>query len=322
MKSPGWPALKVLFNFLRVFMPAEFIVVAVAFFDTKWSQDTCQKFYLFEPICTAILLACTSAIHVIRVHAIYDRSKQVLALMTTLFAIQIVTTGVASGFFRSVPLKEGQGCIAGPKHTWVGVYWVAVTLFYTVSFALAVNRSLKSLSAKPLSPWKLMLRDGLNLYGAIFLVNLTNMIFFFVIRPTGVDDPVRTIVTSMAAVLTTSMSLRIVLSVRGNLAHGGSFALSNSTNTGSSRTTNVITTRTGGGVPTHISTHGGGHTFTLDEMRSKPEGEWNGDNKSSVNDTESKARELEADAARADVGVKITINREIDYDESPYPHAK
>jgi hypothetical protein len=244
--------------------------------------------------------------------------------MSTLFALQVVVTGVASGFYRSVPLLEGQGCIAGPKHTWVGVYWVAVTLFYTASFALAVNRSLQSLSTKHLSPWKLMLRDGLNLYGAIFLVNLTNMIFFFVIRPTGVDDPVRTIVTSMAAVLTTSMSLRIVLSVRGNLAHGGSFALSNTTNTGSSRTTHVITTRTGGGVPTHLSTHGGNHTFTLDDMRSKPEGEWTGDNKSSVNDSENKPRELDPDTGRVqgNMGVKITINREVDYDESPYPHAK
>lgn len=96
LKTPGWPALKVLFHFLRIFMPVEFVVVgenvvwslsssavvtllvaAVAFFDTKWPQSvskhigllilysrphfqTCQKFYLFEPICTAILLAATS----------------------------------------------------------------------------------------------------------------------------------------------------------------------------------------------------------------------------------------------------------------------
>ena len=60
LKTPGWPALKVLFHFLRVFMPAELVVVgkivfgllglaaavlnplffvAVAFFDTKWSQS-------------------------------------------------------------------------------------------------------------------------------------------------------------------------------------------------------------------------------------------------------------------------------------------
>ena len=86
-----------------------------------------------------------------------------------------------------------------------------------------MNRSFKSLAAKPLSYWKLMLRDGLNLYAAIWLVNMVNMIFWFVITPTGDIDPVRTIVTSMAAVLTTTMTLRIILSVRGSLKDGGSY---------------------------------------------------------------------------------------------------
>jgi small neutral amino acid transporter SnatA (MarC family) len=27
LRAPGWPALKVIFNFLRVFMPVEFVVV-------------------------------------------------------------------------------------------------------------------------------------------------------------------------------------------------------------------------------------------------------------------------------------------------------
>ena len=30
---------------------------------------------------------------------------------------------------------------------------------------MALNRSIQSLSVKSLTPWKLMLRDGLNLYG-------------------------------------------------------------------------------------------------------------------------------------------------------------
>jgi hypothetical protein len=85
-----------------------------------------------------------------------------------------------------VPLKEGQGCIAGPKGNWVGIYWLSATLVYTASvsplmllivptcllntiqFALAVIRSYNSLQSKPLTPWKLMLRDGLNLYGVSF----------------------------------------------------------------------------------------------------------------------------------------------------------
>lgn len=57
-----------------------------------------------------------------------------------------------------------------------------------------------------------MLRDGLNLYmvncliilfaqmltsapKAVWLVNMVNMLFWFIIKPTGPEDPIRTIVT-------------------------------------------------------------------------------------------------------------------------------
>ncbi|KAJ7780611.1 hypothetical protein DFH07DRAFT_436394 [Mycena maculata] len=322
IRSGGWPILKVLFHFMRVFMPLEFAVVAVAFFDTKWSLDTCQKFYLFEPICTAILLAAASgmhtarspcsnntsvAVHVIRIHAIYDRKPAVLVGMGGLFAVQVVVTAVCCAFYRSVPLLSGQGCIAGPKANWVGIYWVAPTLLYTVSATLALMRSISSLQAKPLSPWKLMLRDGLNLYGAVWIVNMVNMLFWFIMKPTGPDDPIKTIVTSMAAVLTTSMTLRIVLGIRGTLVHGGSFALTGSSvPSGSSRATHVISTSRSGGAPTSTP-----HTYTLDDMRSKPEPTWSedkGDDKGVPLGVDERA------VTPPNIGVKVTIDREVGYD--------
>ena len=99
-RTPGWPTLKILFNFLRLFMPIEFIIVAVAFFDTNWTQDMCQDFFLFEPICTAILLAACSLIHVIRLHAIYEKNRNVLFGMGGLLALQVVVTAICCGFFR------------------------------------------------------------------------------------------------------------------------------------------------------------------------------------------------------------------------------
>jgi len=310
MKTPGWPALKILFHFLRVWVPAEFIVVAVAFFDTKWTQTVCQRFYLFEPICTAILLAATSAIHVIRINAIYDKNRSILFTMGALYAVQIVVTIVCCAFYTSVPLLEGQGCIAGPKANWVGIYWLAPTLLYTVSFVLALKRSLDSLEAKRLSPWKLMLRDGLNLYGTIFIVNMANMLFWFIIKPTGPEDSIKTIVTSMAAVLTTTMSLRIVLSVRGSLQSGGSYGVSNTSGTtGSSRTTHVISTRSG--AHTNISSHVP-HTYNLDEMQ-KPDSEWGpgeGDAKSSVTETKG-VLESGGENREGGNGIKVTIDRQV-----------
>jgi len=145
---------------------------------------------------------------------------------------------------------------------------------------------------------------------------MANMLFWFTITPTGVEDPIRTIVTSMAAVLTTSMSLRIILSVRGTLEHGGSFALSASSGATSSRTTHVISGGRSGHNATNISTHTP-HTYTLDDLRSKPEGEWganDADAKSSVHGEDGLAKGGLVTTSR-DEGVKITIDREIGYDD-------
>jgi hypothetical protein len=164
----------------------------------------------------------------------------------------------------------------------------------------AVVRSVKSLEQKQLSPWKLMLRDGLNLYAvripyprptpplagpvdpvafaqsrlivrpqAIFLVNLVNMLFWFIAQPTGIDDAIKTTVTSMTAVLTTTMSLRIVLSIRGSLTSGGHFAGVWSTSTGSRSAT----------VPPHGASilqisSGAAPTYTLEGIGHKQTAGW------------------------------------------------
>ena len=62
--------------------------------------QTCSHFFLFEPICTAILLAICSAVHVIRIHAIYDKSRSVLSLMSGLFATQVIVTAICCGFYH------------------------------------------------------------------------------------------------------------------------------------------------------------------------------------------------------------------------------
>lgn len=270
-----------------------------------------------------------------------------------------------SAFYRVMPLLEGQGCIAGPQANWVGIYWAAPTLLYTLTFALALNRSIQSLQVKPLSPWKLMLRDGLNLYGSIWIVNMVNMLFWFIVQPTDDKDTIKTTVTSMAAVLTTTMTLRIILSVRGSLAQGGTYAGStvNSSNRGTThnlsggaagtgvgarggpsaqaasqgapqsfgptassfqpgqdRSTNVININAG---PGGLNTTRAGQPYTIDEMRSKPDREWvdssDIDGKSSLAEGKEGAYGLtgrepqDESIARGGYGVKVTIDREVDY---------
>ncbi|KAG2135080.1 hypothetical protein BD769DRAFT_1627141 [Suillus cothurnatus] len=310
-RLPKWPALKFMYYFMQFWVLADFR--CVMFFSTTVIQDKdC-------PICTAILLAVASAVHVMRISAIYDHVQNVRATMWGLYAVQIVVTAICCGFYRSVHLEDGQGCIAGPLNnaSWVGIYWLAPTLLYGTSFVLAALRSVKTLETRRVSYWRLMLRDGLNLYGAILLVNLVNVLFYFVMTPTGPTDPIKTIVTSMAAVLTTTI---------GDLANGGTFSISSHAASSSGANTNSLS---GSGT----RPRGGNHTFTLGDMRDatvavagrKEGGEWDAD-KSSVTPREETKAVLPIIVEDVDNG--IPLDHQVEYDDGfprgklpTYPHA-
>lgn len=104
----------------------------VAFFDQAFNQTKCDRFYLFEPIFTAVLMSTASAALALRVAAIHDHNRLVIAGLAVLLAGQIAAQGVSCAFFERVPLQPGQGCIAGPTAPWVGVYWIVPTVLYAV----------------------------------------------------------------------------------------------------------------------------------------------------------------------------------------------
>ena len=75
-------------------------------------MQQCSHFFLFEPICTAILLAACSIIHVIRIHAIYEKKRNVLFGMGGLLALQVVVTAICCGFYRCESLfREYDGLL-------------------------------------------------------------------------------------------------------------------------------------------------------------------------------------------------------------------
>ncbi len=164
----------------------------------------------------------------------------------------------------------------------------------------------------------------------------------------------------MTTVLTTTMTLRIILSVRGSLAQGGSYAGSTiASSTARGGTSTHVLSSAGRPVPPHPSSFGptassfgpnqngvlsiGGYgaerkgslgntkeaaaagAYTLDEMRDKAaRGDWNegaSDGRSSV--LEGKEAEAygvpqpphvaHAPNGRGYDGVKVTIDREVDY---------
>lgn len=216
------------------------------------------------------------------------------------------------------PVEEGQGCIASPKHNWVGIYWLSATLLYTASLVLALQRSFRSLKVKKISYWKLMLRDGLNLYASIWAVNMVNMFFWFIIKPTGPEDPIRVIVTSMAAVLTTSMTLRIILAIRGPLAKGGAFAV-HSGHAQSHPSTHVVSRPAPQSGPV-LSLQHPQHTYTVGLAAEPKARDWTDDKESDqiaevktegVYPIEEGGSPTQEDGPK---GVQITVDTETDYE--------
>lgn len=114
-KTPEWPPLKIIFHVLRILMPAEFVIVAVAFFDTKFTQSVrrapfgrsnaeraqmCSNFYLFEPIVTGILVVLCSVVHAIRIYAINDKNTALLGLMGAGVLAEVAAMATSVAFFR------------------------------------------------------------------------------------------------------------------------------------------------------------------------------------------------------------------------------
>lgn len=338
-RTKAWPALKALYYFLQIWVLSDFVATGMSillalvpgspflgamFFSTSVVQDPdCRRFWPYEPICTAILLFAASTVHVIRVTAIYDHATNIRALLLGLLFVQGVVTAICCGFYRSVHLLDGQGCIAGPlnNQSWVGIYWLAPTILYATTFTLALKRSIKTLEVKQITPWRLMLRDNLNLYGAVLLVNLINVLFYFIMTPTDNTDPIKTIVTSMAGVLTATMSMRIILGVRGSLENGGSFSAS-----GSSGTSGASASLSGSGLGV-ARPRGGAPTFTIDTQSKnigavrgpKEEGSWDTDKSS--DDAASRDAKATLPMVREDQsdkeGVQITVNHQVEFDEMP-----
>lgn len=126
---------------------------------------------------------------------------------------------------------------------------------------------------------------------------------------------------SMAAVLTCSMTMRIILSVRGSLIHGGTFAVNSSHGSRSGGTTHVISTnRAQTGVATNpvLSINQAPPATYNVPLAEGKEGDWAGefDNKSSVAEGKEGMGLYEIEAQPEDpdnAGVKITIDTETDY---------
>jgi len=134
---------------------------------------------------------------------------------------------------------------------------------------------------------------------------MANMLFWFLIKPTGPEDPIRTITTSMTVVLTTSMTLRIILAIRGQLQGGGTMDLSYNT---SSDAKNAPAARSV--IQTHFSI--APQNIDLSNMRAgKTETVWTPQKEQEWSDNKSSLTGIEVKPDVLDSGIQVTVDQEI-----------
>lgn len=176
---------------------------------------------------------------------------------------------------------------------------------------------------------------------------MVNMLFWFIIKPDADKDTIKTVVTryvndassalihsllrrySMAAVVTTTMTLRIILSVRGPLYYGGSFSGMSTTTGTHSGSRGITPGRVPPNAPSVLQINSHTHTantYTIDGIGQKAEHAWDGSEGKAdvlpIPDDDRKGSPMhdpDFDAGYTTVpglqGVKITVDREIaDFD--------
>jgi hypothetical protein len=152
----------------------------------------------------------------------------------------------------------------------------------------------------------MLIASRLSLRGTTFLLS-TIILTLNVIRP-----------CSMAAVITTTMTLRIILSVRGPLQYGGSFACSSSAGTHSA-IRGIASARAPANATSVLQIASNAHsapTYTLDGIAQKAEHGWDGtEGKTdilSIPENDHKAPDYDSGYRGAHgLGVKVTVEREM-----------
>ncbi|KAF8336115.1 hypothetical protein F5887DRAFT_973811 [Amanita rubescens] len=167
-----------LFITFRYFTLIVTLLNLVAEHDPRWTGSICRN-WIWLPVSTTMITNATTG--VMRVHAIYSRSKWILAVLVPVYLGELIVMGwsipsgvpakMPAGFVGCIPVEEPG---TGRRLT---AMFIAALIFDTVIFLLTLSRALfmSVSSRKNLTLLTLVVRDGTLYFMVIFVVNLVNV---------------------------------------------------------------------------------------------------------------------------------------------------
>ncbi|TCD68149.1 hypothetical protein EIP91_011427 [Steccherinum ochraceum] len=200
----------------RYLSPLGYIVIIVSF-HAPWPKNVCSHYVLYPEILKIFTASVIGVIFILRLYSIYSRNTYVLLFFTTLLMVELGVKiwAFTDGTMLTLP-PELVGCILVGKSS-VGdrfVYtWVAELVFDTAVFLATFYRAVflyrTAEAGAALGLLRIIMRDGVMYFAAIFASNLVTVLLFV-----SAPADLKAVNASFSTLITSLMVSRLMLNLR------------------------------------------------------------------------------------------------------------
>ncbi|TFK91965.1 hypothetical protein K466DRAFT_582379 [Polyporus arcularius HHB13444] len=236
-----------LFLLNRYLTPLGFIVNLFAYFSNLFSESTCERFVRYEGSMTVIGINTAALMMLLRVYAMYNQQRAVVAFVAAVFALELgtnawlLTYGVA---VRHTPGIHEKACTMVFDTSRINTAFAAASawlplLYDTIVLVLTVRRTYALVRYPNVArTMRLLLKEGVFYYSIIFCITLV-LTLMIVLAPAGLKN----VMAQTEYLMTVAMMSRITLHLKKE-AHRGPNPLGYDTDELTSSTVSQGGTRT------------------------------------------------------------------------------
>ncbi|KAM5534753.1 hypothetical protein V8D89_011617 [Ganoderma adspersum] len=208
----------------RYLSPLGYIVIIVSFHDPSWSKAACQHYVLYPEVLKVFTATTVGIIFILRLYAIYSKSKAVLYGFTALLLMElgIKIWAFTDGVMLQLP-PGFVGCILTGRSSpgdRIIYTWVAELVFDSFVFFATLYRTIqlyrRTLIGQALSLITVIMRDGIMYFAVIFVSNFATVLIFVFAPP-----DLKVINASFSTLITSLMVSRLMLNLRGEVLRRG-----------------------------------------------------------------------------------------------------
>ncbi|KAI0094105.1 hypothetical protein BDY19DRAFT_989608 [Irpex rosettiformis] len=204
----------------RYITPLAYIIITVSFHDPNWGPEACERYVRFPEIIKIFTATAVGIIFILRLYAIWGRSRIILVCFSVLLALEIAVKiwSFTGGIRLHLPsAEEGLiGCIltGNPASNRVMFTWVAELAFDSAVFFTMLYKTILLFNRMPRSTrassiLQVLLRDGVVYFAVIFVSNLVTVLIYVLAIP-----DLKVINASFSTLITTLMVSRLMLNLR------------------------------------------------------------------------------------------------------------